>query len=76
MHEISCHELQCGNDAQLIRQEMSFLFTMKIDYWLKMFLENKNISFIKTIIYPLYAIDKYVLCKRLNIHLCLSYKID
>ena len=40
---------------------------MKIDYWLKMFLENKNISFIKTIIYPLYAIDKYVLCKRLNI---------
>ena len=54
---------------------MPFLFNMKIDYWLKMFLDNKNISFIKTIIYPLCDIDKYVLCKRLKIHLYLSHKI-
>ena len=51
--------------------KMSFLDTMKIGYWLKMFLENINISFIKTIMNPLYDVDKYVLCKRLNIHLYL-----
>ena len=55
---------------------MSFLDTMKIDYWLKMFLENINISFIKTIMYPLYDVDKYVLYKRLHIPLYLSYEID
>ena len=49
---------------------------MNIDYWIQMFLENKNISFLKTIIYPLYYVNKYVLCKGLNIHLYLSYKID
>jgi len=38
--------------------KISFLFAMKIDYWFKMFLENENISFIKTIIYPLY--DKWI----------------
>ena len=41
---------------------------MKIDYWFEMFLENKNVSFIKTVIYPSYDINKYVLCKGLNIH--------
>ena len=38
-----------------------------------MFLENINISFIKTIIYPLYDINKYVSCKGLNIHLIYIY---
>ena len=46
--------------------------------WLliKNVLENINISIIKTIMDPLYDIDKYVLCKRSNIHLYLSYEID
>ena len=35
-----------------------------------------NISFINTIMYPLYDQDKYVLCKRSKIHLYLSYEID
>ena len=73
---LSCNKLQCGNKLWLIRQKMSFSVTMKINYWFKMFLENENISFIKTVIYPLYDINKYVLCKGLNIHLYLSYKID
>ena len=58
------------------KTKMSFLFTIKIDYWLKMFLENKNISFIKTIIYPSHDMNKYVLCKGLKIRLYSLYIID
>ena len=66
----------CVNKLWTIRQTMSFLVTLKTDYWLRMFLENNNIRFIKTIIHPLYDINQYALCKRLNIHLYLLYKID
>ena len=38
-------------------------------------LENINISFINTIIYPSYDMNKYVLCNALNIRLYL-YIID
>ena len=41
--------------------------TMNIDYLFKMFLENINVSFIKSVIYPSYDINKYVL--GLNMHL-------
>ena len=58
------------------RKGRSFLMTMKIYFWFKMFLENINVSFIKTVINPLYDVTEYVLCKGLNIHLYLSYEIN
>ena len=65
-----------GHQSTNRRKRRSFFMTMKIYFWFKMFLENINVSFIKTVINPLYDVNEYVLCKGLNIHLYLSYEIN
>ena len=55
------------------RKKSHFWWRWKLIIDFKCFLENINVSFIKTVIYSLYDVKKYVLCKGLNIHLYLSY---